>query len=94
MEISPMNLLNHELIGLQTEVIRSSDPGLVSRSGTIVDESRETILLSTTDGALMLPKANCTFDVHLPNGDVIRLDGQLLQGTPEDRLKKHRLRRW
>ncbi|NHJ12574.1 MAG: ribonuclease P protein subunit [Candidatus Thorarchaeota archaeon] len=94
MDISPVNLLNHELIGLKAHVVRSSDPGLISRSGIISDETREVILLSTTDGTVMLPKGNCTFDVHLPDGDVVRVDGQLLQGSPEDRLKKRHTRRW
>ena len=94
MDISPRNLLNHELIGLEAEIVRSSDPGLVSRSGKILDETREIILLSTTEGTVMLPKRNCTFDMHLPNGDVVRVDGQLLEGAPEERLKKRHSRRW
>jgi ribonuclease P protein subunit POP4 len=94
MDITYSNLLNHELVGLKTHVTSSRDPGLVSKTGTIVDESKEMLLLSTEKGTIMLPKSVCTFDLHLPSGDTVRVDGQLLRGAPEERLKKHQPRRW
>ncbi|MFX1368652.1 MAG: ribonuclease P protein component 1 [Promethearchaeota archaeon] len=94
MKLTASNLLKHELVGLRTHVASSRDPGLVSKTGTIVDETREMLLLSTVDGTIMLPKSVCTFDMHLPNGDTVRIDGQLLRSTPENRLKKRQPRRW
>ena len=65
MIVTPMNLIQHELVGLKTHVVASRDPGQVCRSGTIVAESREMIHLNTSVGVIQLSKSNCVFDVIL-----------------------------
>ncbi|MFW9799874.1 MAG: ribonuclease P protein component 1 [Candidatus Thorarchaeota archaeon] len=94
MKTSPTTLTRQELLGLQTHVVSSTDPGLVCKVGTIEHESREMIHLSTERGLVGLPKKVCVFDISLTNGTVVRVDGGLLRGTPEDRLKKRQSRRW
>jgi len=94
MTVTPMNLIQHELVGLKTHVVASRDPGQVCKSGTIVAESREMIRLDTSAGVIQLPKSNCVFDMSLPDGTVVRVDGYVLKGRPEDRLKKRLSRRW
>jgi len=94
MSITHQNLIRHELVGLETHIVGSRDPGHVSRRGKIVAESREMIQLDTEDGDILLPKNVCVFEIKLPSGDVIRVDGDLLRGRPEDRLKKRQSRRW
>ncbi|MHA1247272.1 MAG: ribonuclease P protein component 1 [Candidatus Thorarchaeota archaeon] len=94
MTITPENLVRHEILGLRAHVVESHDPGLVCREGTIVDESKEMIHLETSHGVVMLPKRVCVFDVQLPNETVVRVDGRLLRGRPEDRLKRPVKRRW
>jgi len=94
MTITAHNLVRHELLGLQAHVVGARDPGLVSREGTIIDESKEMFYLQTTDGVVRIPKGVCTFDIALPDGVVVRVDGQLLRGRPEDRLKRPATRRW
>ncbi len=94
MSITHQNLLRHELVGLETHIVGSRDPGHVCRRGTIVAESKEMIQLDTEDGDILLPKNVCVFEIKLPSGDVIRVDGDLLRGRPEDRVKKRQSRRW
>jgi ribonuclease P protein subunit POP4 len=93
MKITPDNLTRHELMGLSTHVVASSDPSLVCRRGVVVDESKEMIHLNTPRGLVRVAKQTCVFDVRLPDGTVVRVDGHNLRGRPEERLKK-RLRRW
>lgn len=93
-QITPLNLLNHELIGLETHVVGSKDPSHVSKKGTIVAETREMIQLDTPEGEILLAKDVCVFQITLPDGVKVRVDGNLLQGRPEDRLKKRQNRRW
>jgi ribonuclease P protein subunit POP4 len=94
MRITPASLTRHELIGLEAHVVRSTDPGHVCRRGSVVDESREMIHISTENGNIMVPKTTCVFDFKLPNGTVVRVDGHKLRGTPENRIKKRQNRRW
>lgn len=94
MSITPSNLIKHELIGLKTHVVDSTDPGHICKSGTIVDESKEMLHVSTEGGTIHIPKSFCVFELQLPDGTHVRVDGNLLRGTPEDRLKKRQLGRW
>ncbi|MHA1925760.1 MAG: ribonuclease P protein component 1 [Candidatus Thorarchaeota archaeon] len=94
MKITPANLTRHELIGLETHVVRSSDPGHVCKKGLIVDESKEMIHISTETGKIMVPKMISVFDFKLPQGIVVRVEGHKLMGTPENRIKKRQSRRW
>ena len=93
-QITPLNILNHELIGLETHVVGSRDPGHVSKKGTVVAETREMIQLDTANGEVLLPKEICVFQITLPDGTVVQVDGNLLKGRPEDRMKKRQNRRW
>ncbi|MHA1959727.1 MAG: ribonuclease P protein component 1 [Candidatus Thorarchaeota archaeon] len=93
MKISPNNLTRHEFMGLSAHVVASTDPSLVCRRGVIVDESKEMIHLNTARGPVRAAKQTCVFDMTLPDGTVVRVDGHNLRGRPEERLKK-RLRRW
>lgn len=84
--ITPYNILRHELIGLQAEVIRATDRGYLC-SGTIVGESRNTLRLQS-DKVKAVPKDCIVLKVELPDGTVVEVDGKLLVARPEDRIKK------
>jgi ribonuclease P protein subunit POP4 len=94
MSMTPLNLLRHELTGLEVHVVGSRDPTHVSRHGIIVAETKEMLQVDTPTGDVLLPKEVCVFEVKLPDGVVVRVDGNLLQGRPEDRMKKRQSRRW
>jgi ribonuclease P protein subunit POP4 len=94
MKIAPENIVRHELTGLSTHVVESKDPNLTCRRGTILGETREMIHLDTESGEVSVPKGVCVFDITLPNGAVVRVDGNVLRGRPEDRMKKRLNRSW
>jgi ribonuclease P protein subunit POP4 len=90
--ITPYNILRHELTGLQTEVVEATHPGYKCR-GVIVAETKNTIKVKMQDGVKTVPKRCVTFDVRLPGGETVRIDGRLMTARPEDRIKKkHRIR--
>ncbi len=91
--MTPENLIRHELIGLDVEVVESSNPAQVGLSGKVVDESRNILSIETSSGVRNLPKKECTFSFHLPGGEKVRVDGKLLVSRPEDRIKKKH-RKW
>lgn len=88
MRITPENVTRHELTGLSIHVVESTDPNFVCRKGTVVGESKEMIHFSSQDAEVTVQKSNCVFDVTLPDGAVVRINGGVLRGRPEDRMKK------
>lgn len=94
MNLKPQNVMRHELIGLKAHIVASSDPSHVCREGIIINESKEMIRLETDNGEILLPKQICLLDLEFPDGSIVRIDGQLLRGRPEERMKKHSKRRW
>ena len=94
MRISPQNIAKHELVGLSTHIVESKDPNHVCRKGVILGESKEMIRIGTEHGTIAVPKGICVFDMTLPDNTVVRIDGGLLRGRPEDRMKKRLNRSW
>lgn len=94
MRITPQNITKHELVGLSTHIVESKDPNHVCRKGIILDESREMFQIGTPRGVMKIPKGVCVFDMTLPDNTVVRIDGGLLRGRPEDRMKKRSTRSW
>lgn len=88
MRMTLTNVVSHELIGMTVHIVEARDPSLVCREGTIVDESKETIQLATMDREIIVPKRTCVFELRLPSGELVHVDGHLLTGRPEDRLRK------
>ena len=93
MPIKPENILRHELIGLKAVVARSSNPFLAGTRGRVVDETKNTVKLSTKNGVKVIPKEVAVFRLDLPDGSVVEVEGTRLVGRPENRMKM-RARRW
>lgn len=91
MDITPNNLIYHELIGLFAEVVASTNPSLVGIKGKVVDETRNMLVIEDKK----IPKECSTFAFSIPHNKV-KVDGVLLVSRSEDRMKR-RLRgekRW
>ena len=94
MRITPQNIVKHELVGLSTHILESKDSSHVGRKGVILSESKEMIQIGTEQGTIAVPKGICVFDMTLPDSTMVRIDGGLLKGRPEDRMKKRLNRSW
>jgi ribonuclease P protein subunit POP4 len=93
MPITPKNLVRHELIGLKVKIKNSTDPTLKGKSGRVVDETYNMLKIETRKKEISVPKKNCIFVFKLPSKIKVEVDGKLLVGRPEDRIKK-KLPRW
>ena len=94
MSINPQNLVRHELIGLGVRIKNSTDPTQKGLKGKVVDESYNTIKIETRkEKEKIIPKNNSIFIFTLPNAVKVQVDGKLLIGRPEDRIKK-KIARW
>ncbi len=82
------DLVKHELIGLDVEVVEATDPNQRGIEGRVVDETRNTLLLESDGTEVRVPKAGNTFRFAVGEGIIVR--GDRLRHRPEDRVKKAR----
>ncbi len=85
-KISKKDLPRHELIGLKCKVVRSTNPSLLGKEGTVVDETKNLIVVQKYGKEYKIPKKEVTFQFFLGN-DHVEIDGKLLKKRPEDRIK-------
>ncbi len=90
MSITPENLPRHELIGLECDVVESTDSNQVGISGEVKDETRDTLRI----GEKTVEKENCVFRFTLPSGEKVKLDGELIAKRPEERTGMKLPDRW
>ena len=83
-------MLRHELIGLEARVTNSSDPGLIGTYGTIVDETRDMLVIEQAGKPKIVPKANSILMLTLPSGEEVEVDGAKLVARPAERVRKRR----
>lgn len=90
---TPDNLVRHELIGLEVEVTESTNRKNAGIRGRVVDESRNSLVIEKKGGKeAMLVKEGNVF-VFSVDGKRVRIEGELLVGRPEDRIRK-KFKRW
>ncbi|MGQ0375989.1 MAG: ribonuclease P protein component 1 [Nitrososphaerota archaeon] len=83
--ITQENIALHELIGLDTEILDSSNKQIVGLSGKIVDETKSMFALYTKSGLKMIPKHDSKWQFKLDDTQAV-LDGTMLNRRPHDRL--------
>lgn len=88
MPIERENLLQHELIGLEAEIIESKNSNLKGKKGVIMDETRNTLTLEEGGELKVIPKKEVSLSVTLPQGEKVKVEGRKLVARPEDRVKK------
>jgi ribonuclease P protein subunit POP4 len=88
------HILQNELIGLRVKVVKSLNPSCIGLSGKIIDETRNTFKILHNNDEKILIKRDCIFHFILPDKTIIEVDGKVLIGRPEDRVKKIVRRRW
>ncbi|MCJ7450191.1 MAG: ribonuclease P protein subunit [Candidatus Nanohaloarchaeota archaeon QJJ-9] len=89
----PENLPRHELIGLKTEVVESSDPEKEGIEGKVVDETEGILIIGRKDSRAKIPKEESVFRFYLGDKKV-KVNGKLLEGKPEERISKRLPPKW
>ena len=93
MNVTP-SIVQQEFIGLETKVVRSSNPHVVGISGKVVDETRNTLTILYNGKRRVVIKDTAVFEFVMPDGTVVEIDGKVVTGRPEDRIKKRPRRLW
>lgn len=88
--ITYKNIFQHELIGLNVEIIESFNESLIGNKGIIIDETKYTFLIELENSSKVkrFIKNISVFKFDLENGDSVKINGDILVSRPEDRLKK------
>ena len=89
------DILEDELIGLKVVVVKSTDPTKEGITGKVVDETLKTLVIETKDGDKIVAKKESVFEFTY-GGKSVYVDGKMIYGRSEDRLKKGRKlkRKW
>jgi ribonuclease P protein subunit POP4 len=81
------NIVMHELIGLEVEVVNSSDTSQIGTCGTVVDETKNTLLVKTKDGTKRVIKKISTFK-FVADKDKFIVDGEEINFRPHERIER------
>jgi ribonuclease P protein subunit POP4 len=93
MKITP-DIINGEFIGTEGSVAESTHSGYVGISGKVIDESKNTFTILQGGKRSRVIKEAAVFRFRFCDGTTVEIDGKLLVGRSEDRLKKSIKRLW
>jgi len=83
--ITSENVLQHELVGLETTIIESTNPEFVNVKGTIVYETKSMLKINHSNQLKQYPKKNNTWEFSI-NGNKTSIEGFKIQKRPADRI--------
>ena len=88
--IRPDTILSHEIIGLDVQILDYDSATPRNIRGSIIGETKNTILVRTSKGTKIVPKRNAgTIKFALDSGACF-ISGSSLIGRPEDRISRNR----
>ena len=93
MKITP-DIIRDEFIGAKGKITKSRHPDYVGISGEVINETKNTFTILHEGKAKSVIKDSAVFHFKFSDGTIVEIDGKLLVGRPEDRLKKSVKRLW
>jgi len=83
--ITPENIIQHELIGLNTTITNSSNPQFIGLNGTITNETKSMFTIKTAKGLKFIPKQHSEW-TFIVNAQKLKLEGSKIQKRSHDRI--------
>ena len=93
MKVTP-DIIRYEFIGAEGKVAESPHEEYVGISGRVIGESKNTFTFQSGGKSKRIIKESAIFTFKFDDGTTVKIDGKLLVGRPEDRLKKTTKRLW
>jgi ribonuclease P protein subunit POP4 len=93
MKVTPQ-IIRGEFIGTEGKVAKSRHPSYVGLSGEVINETKNTFTILHAGKTKSVIKDSAVFHFKFSDGTIVEIDGKLLTGRPEDRLKKSVKRLW
>jgi ribonuclease P protein subunit POP4 len=88
------DIIRQEFIGTKGKIAKSPHADYLGIQGKVVNETKNTFTIMHNGKAKTVIKNSAVFNFKLSDGTTIEIDGKLLTGRPEDRLKKTVKRLW
>lgn len=79
-------IIKKEWIGTQVKITDSKNKDNINIEGKIIDETQNMFTIRTQEGDKMVKKEDITLTTEM-EGKMIDVEGNLLVGRPEDRIK-------
>jgi ribonuclease P protein subunit POP4 len=93
MRITP-SIIQSELIGTRAMVVKSPNVDYMGLAGKVIDETKNTLTILDEGKTKRILKDSSIFNFTMNDNTVVEIDGSLLVGRSEDRLKKSIKRLW
>jgi ribonuclease P protein subunit POP4 len=87
-------IVQRDFIGLEAKVQKSSNPSCLGIRGRVVDETRNTLAILQDARKKTVIKNQTVIHFSLPDGTVVEVEGNVLVGRPEGRMKRRIRRLW
>ena len=88
------DIIREEFVGTTGAVTSSPHAGYLEISGEVLGETRNTFIIQQEGKKRSVVKDQAVFQFKFSDGTVVEIDGKLLVGRSEDRLKKTVKRLW
>jgi ribonuclease P protein subunit POP4 len=93
MKVTP-GIIRGEFIGTEGKIAKSPHPSYVGLAGEVINETKNTFTILHAGKPKSVIKDAAVFHFKFSDGTIVEIDGKLLVGRPEDRLKKSVKRLW
>ena len=88
------DILRYEFVGTEARIVRSQHTDYAGIHGKIIAETKNTFTILHKGKAKSVIKNLALFNLKFSDGTIFEIDGKLLMGRPEGRLKKSVKRFW
>jgi len=93
LKVTP-DIIRYEFIGTEGIIAESPHADYMGIHGEVIIETKNTFMILHKGQAKRVPKNLAVFNFKFSDGTIVQIDGKLLVGRPEDRLKKTVKRLW
>ena len=81
------NVTKYELIGLDIKIVSSKNQDLLGLKGRVIDETKNMLIIQSNNQIKKIIKNQVTLELKM-NNKLMQIDGKLLTGRSEERIKK------
>jgi ribonuclease P protein subunit POP4 len=83
--ITADNITSHEFIGMNTEIVQSTNPQVIGLNGRIIYETKSMFTINTEKGTKSIAKSTNNWKFSIEGKDII-VDGSKITKRPYDRI--------
>ena len=87
--ITSENITSHEFIGLNTEIIQSTNPQVIGLNGRIINETKSMFTINTENGVKSIAKVENNWKFSIENKDIV-VEGSRITKRPFDRIGRRK----